>query len=31
VLEGWTNVNWCSVAVVLQNDANVGFINEPRF
>lgn len=31
VLEGWTNVGWCSVAVVLQDDQKVGFIHRPRF
>lgn len=33
VLEQWSvpGVGWVSAAVVLQNDANVGFLNEPRF
>lgn len=31
VLEGWTNVGWCCVAVVLQDDAKVGPVRRPRF
>jgi hypothetical protein len=32
VLEGWTpTAGWCSVAVILQNDAKVAPVQRPRF
>lgn len=32
VLEGWTpTAGWCSVAVVLQNDAKLPWVQRPRF